>query len=119
MKRSTGKQKPLSAFMAWYTTLLCIVPPYKGWGWQTSAACVASGAPWFSSASRRPAGPLRKKDLIPAAIDLFYHREHRGHGGGTIITMHCGGPHGCSAMPGLFLTLCSSVSSVVSLVYPV
>src|SRR3954463_15375102 len=41
-----------------------MVPPYKGWGWQTSTAWVASGAPWFSSASRRPAGPLRKKDLM-------------------------------------------------------
>ena len=64
--------------MAWYTTLLCMVPPNKGCGWQTSAACVASGWPSFSSASSRPEGPSRKKDLIPLATLFFYHRGHRG-----------------------------------------
>src|SRR4029077_7495530 len=48
-----------------------MVPPNRGCGWQTSAACVVSGCPSFSRASSRPAGPLRKKDLIPLAIPSF------------------------------------------------
>jgi hypothetical protein len=57
---------------------LCMVPPNKGCGWQTSAACVASGWPSFSRASSRPEGPSRKKDLMPALTLFFYHRGHRG-----------------------------------------
>src|SRR4249919_3452223 len=53
-----------------------MVPPNKGCGWQTSAACVASGWPSFSRASSRPAGPSRKKDLIPLATIFFTTEEH-------------------------------------------
>src|SRR5579862_1054120 len=62
--RRTGKPKLFSAFMVWNTTLLCSVPPNNGCGWHTSAACVAFAAPAFSSASRRPAGPSRKKERM-------------------------------------------------------
>jgi hypothetical protein len=48
-----------------------MVPPNKGCGWQTNAACVALGSPSFSKASSRPAGPSRKKDLIPLVTFLF------------------------------------------------
>src|ERR1700744_5075891 len=60
--------------MAWYTTLLCIVPPNKGCGWHTRAERVAAGAPSFSSPSSLPAGPSRKNDLIPLGTIYFYHR---------------------------------------------
>src|SRR5438270_13173187 len=66
-----------------------MVPPYKGCGWQTSAAWVASGWPWFNRASSRPAGPLRKKDLMAVAT-LFYitacSRQHSAIGQGRIAT---------------------------------
>jgi hypothetical protein len=50
--------------MVWNTTLLCIVPPYNGCGWQTSAAWVALALPEFSNASKRPTGPSRKSERI-------------------------------------------------------
>src|SRR5580704_5486120 len=51
-----------SAFAAWYTTLLCMVPPKSGCGWQTTAASdgLATGTVQ-SKASSRPAGPAMKK----------------------------------------------------------
>src|SRR5271157_392501 len=64
LNRSTGNPTECSAFMAWKTTLLCIVPPNTGCGWQTSPACVAVAEPTFSRASSRPAGPSRKNDRI-------------------------------------------------------
>src|SRR5579884_3143820 len=48
-----------------YTTLLCIVPPYCGCGWHTSAASTrlpCSGS--SSSASNLPAGPAMVIDSI-------------------------------------------------------
>jgi hypothetical protein len=36
-----------------------MVPPPRGWGWQSRAVYGASGMPSFSRASRRPAGPVR------------------------------------------------------------
>src|SRR5689334_896941 len=60
-----------------------MVPPYRGCGWHTSAACVAPASPALRSASSLPAGPLRKNDLIPLATESFYHRAHRRHGGRT------------------------------------
>src|ERR1039457_6087013 len=59
LKRSTGSPNDDSAFMAWYTTLLCMVPPPAGCGWHTSAEYGASSRPVFNSASSRPAGPGR------------------------------------------------------------
>ena len=50
--------------MAWKTTLLCIVPPPSGCGWQTTAAYSADGLPTFSNASNRPTGPFKKNDLM-------------------------------------------------------
>ena len=59
LKRSTGQPSPqegsLRTFMVWYTTLLWRSPPKAGWGWQTSAANGAPGAPRFRTASNLPA----------------------------------------------------------------
>src|SRR5579863_3696012 len=67
--------------MVWNTTLLCRVPPDSGWGWQTTAACVASTAPAFSRASRRPAGPSRNSDLIVGFWASTAIRLHDWRGG--------------------------------------
>src|SRR6266436_1818452 len=51
------------------TTLLCMVPPCWGCGWQTSAASrggASSGS--SSSASSRPAGPSRNSDSMRRGI---------------------------------------------------
>src|SRR5437763_15056152 len=48
-----------------YTTLLCIVPPYSGWGWQTRQASLGSPPSGSSiSASIFPAPPSIKWDSI-------------------------------------------------------
>ena len=64
LKRSTGNPKLFNDFIAWKTTLLCIVPPNKGCGWATRAAYWASEEPRLSSASNLPAGPARSIDWI-------------------------------------------------------
>ena len=49
-------------FAVWYATWLCMVPPYSGCGWQTSATLVISTCSGvLSSPSRRPAGPSTSK----------------------------------------------------------
>src|SRR5260370_4424184 len=55
--------KASSDFAAWYTTLLCIVPPKSGCGWARTAASGGCGLPAGVQriASRRPAGPSKKK----------------------------------------------------------
>jgi hypothetical protein len=48
-----------------------MVPPPRGWGWQTSPENFESGAPSFNSASNRPAGPCKstvRKDVFPELV---------------------------------------------------
>src|SRR5579875_2275495 len=73
LKRSTENPKPhspaLRTFIARYTTLWCMVPPYSGLGWQTRAAKGASGEPVFRSASSLPAGPSNSMlRIVPAGL---------------------------------------------------
>src|SRR5439155_15903332 len=79
LKRSTGNPKLFRTFIVWKTTLLCMVPPYRGCGWHTRAACAGCSLPVFRRASRRPAGPSMKRErIVEETTDSSYPHQCSG-----------------------------------------
>ena len=68
LKRTVARPSSRSARSSMVTTLLCMVPPCSGCGWQTMAtpARACSGAGGSVAASMRPAGPASTISALAA-----------------------------------------------------
>ena len=64
LNRSTAHPSRQKAFAAWYTTFVCIVPPWSGCGWQKTTAAVGGVASRPSASSRRPCGRACRAGVV-------------------------------------------------------